>query len=107
MKKVIAIGCDHAATAYKNSIVHVLTQKGYEVHDKGTHSEESVDYPDYAHPVALEVEKGIAEKGILLCGSANGVCITIISSLSLFTNTTSTRIEEIKQICTEIIRCEC
>lgn len=76
MKKVIAIGCDHAATAYKNSIVHVLTQKGYEVHDKGTHSEESVDYPDYAHPVALEVEKGIAEKGILLCGSANGVCIT-------------------------------
>lgn len=76
MKKVIAIGCDHAATDYKNSIVTYLTEKGYEVHDKGTDSNDSVDYPDYAHPVALEVESGAAENGILLCGSANGVCIT-------------------------------
>ena len=76
MKGTIAIGCDHAATDYKNSIVTYLAEKGYEVHDKGTHSNDSVDYPDYAHPVALEVEEGKSEKGILLCGSANGVCIT-------------------------------
>lgn len=76
MKRIIAIGCDHAATEYKSSIAKYLVEKGYEVHDKGTYGNESVDYPDYAHPVALDVEQGIAEKGILLCGSANGVCIT-------------------------------
>ncbi len=50
--------------------------KGFKVLDFGTRSPDSVDYPDYAHPTATSVEKGEAAFGILLCGSANGVCMT-------------------------------
>jgi ribose 5-phosphate isomerase B len=53
-----------------------LTEKGTTIIDKGTNTLDSVDYPDYAHPVANEVESGNAQFGILICGSANGVCIT-------------------------------
>jgi ribose 5-phosphate isomerase B len=74
--KPIAIGSDHAGFDYKVAIVEWLTQKGYQVTDKGVHENKSVDYPDYAHPVASAVENGEAAFGILLCGSANGVCIT-------------------------------
>ncbi len=72
----IAIGCDHAGVEMKNAIIHHLTEKGITIIDKGTNTLDSVDYPDYAHPVANEVESGNAQFGILICGSANGVCIT-------------------------------
>jgi ribose 5-phosphate isomerase B len=72
----IAIGADHAGFAYKTELIAWLEQKGLRVQDFGTHSTDSVDYPDYAHPTATSVEKGEAAFGILLCGSANGVCMT-------------------------------
>ncbi len=72
----IAIGADHAGFQYKSILSVWLKENGYEVKDLGTYSEESVDYPDFAHPVAEAVEKGEADFGILICGSANGVAIT-------------------------------
>jgi ribose 5-phosphate isomerase B len=76
LSKPIAIGSDHAGFEYKVAIVKWLTEKGYQVSDKGVDENKSVDYPDYAHPVAEAVEEGEVAFGILLCGSANGVCIT-------------------------------
>lgn len=72
----IAIGCDHAGYEYKASIVRMLKQKGYEVKDFGTNGPDSVDYPDFAHPVAATVESGKATLGVLICGSGNGVSMT-------------------------------
>ncbi len=71
----IAIGCDHAGFPYKEAIISMLQAEGHMVLDFGTHSLESVDYPDFAHPVAEAVESGQAERGILICGSGNGVAI--------------------------------
>lgn len=73
-KMKIAIGADHAGFDYKEMIKAHLA--AYDVHDFGTFSSASVDYPDFAHPVASAVEKQEAEFGILVCGSANGVAIT-------------------------------
>jgi ribose 5-phosphate isomerase B len=70
----IAIGADHAGFEYKEILKDFL--QDYEVKDFGTYSESSVDYPDFAHPVAAAVESGEFTYGILLCGSANGVAIT-------------------------------
>jgi ribose 5-phosphate isomerase B len=72
----IAIGCDHAGVEYKNAIKTHLESIGIKMIDKGTNTVDSVDYPDYAHPVASTVESNEANFGILICGSANGVCIT-------------------------------
>lgn len=72
----IAIGSDHAGFDYKTSIISWLKENGHDVKDYGLFKNESVDYPDYAHPVASAVETKEASFGILLCGSANGVCIT-------------------------------
>lgn len=72
----IAIGADHAGVEYKNQVKEWLAKLGYTVTDFGTNDSSSVDYPDFAHPVANAVEKGMAEMGILFCGSANGVAIT-------------------------------
>lgn len=72
----IAIGSDHAGFNYKESIKDHLTKNGFIVTDLGTFSETSCDYPDYAHAVATAVEQGVCEKGVLICGSANGVAIT-------------------------------
>lgn len=74
--KPIAIGSDHAGYDYKMALAKWLREKGYQISDKGVDENKSVDYPDYAHPVADSVEKGETAFGILLCGSANGVCIT-------------------------------
>lgn len=74
--KPIAIGSDHAGFDYKMELVQWLTDKGFQLRDMGVDQNKSVDYPDYAHPVATAVETGEASFGILLCGSANGVCIT-------------------------------
>ncbi|GAA4208468.1 ribose 5-phosphate isomerase B [Pedobacter jeongneungensis] len=70
----IAIGADHAGFEYKEILKDFLQE--YELKDFGTYSESSVDYPDFAHPVASAVENGEFTYGILLCGSANGVAIT-------------------------------
>lgn len=73
--KPVAIGGDHAGFEYKEFIVETLQDKGLTVKNFGTNSAASVDYPDFAHPVANAVETGEAGCGILICGSANGVAI--------------------------------
>lgn len=70
----IAIGADHAGYEYKNILIDFL--KDYTIKDFGTFNGDSVDYPDFAHPVADAVESGEFTLGILICGSANGVAIT-------------------------------
>ena len=72
----ISIGCDHAGYEYKNNIVKYLEKQGHKVTDHGTHGPESVDYPDFANPVAKAVNDGEVPHGILICGSANGVAMT-------------------------------
>ncbi|MDG1778166.1 MAG: ribose 5-phosphate isomerase B [Flavobacteriaceae bacterium] len=72
----IAIGNDHAGTDYKFKIVSHLKSKNIEVINHGTDDNESVDYPDFVHPVAKDVERKEVDFGILLCGSANGVAMT-------------------------------
>ena len=76
MTKPVAIGADHAGFDYKEDLISFLEGKGIAFKDYGTYSTDSVDYPDFAHPVASAVENGEAAFGILLCGSANGVAIT-------------------------------
>lgn len=76
LQKGIAIGGDHAGFQYKELIIEALQNKGLQVKDFGTNSAASVDYPDFAHPVADAVERGEAACGILVCGSANGVAIS-------------------------------
>lgn len=76
LKNGLAIGADHAGFEYKAIIINLLKSKGVIVDDKGTYGTDSVDYPDFAHPVASAVERGEASLGILVCGSANGVAIT-------------------------------
>lgn len=75
MKK-IGIGGDHAGFEYKQKVVSFLQDQGYEVTDFGPNSLDSVDYPDYIHPMASAIEKGELEAGIAICGSGNGVCMT-------------------------------
>lgn len=72
----VAIGADHAGFEYKEEVKKLLQESGMNVDDKGTHSADSVDYPDFAHPVATDVAAGKAGFGVLICGSGNGVCIT-------------------------------
>lgn len=72
----IAIGCDHAGVLYRDEIIKMLTSLDIEVLDKGTKTNESVDYPDFAHPVAQAVQSQEAELGILICGTGNGVAMT-------------------------------
>ncbi len=72
----IAIGCDHAGFPYKDLVIEYLQQKGVAVNDHGTHSLDSVDYPDFIHPVAEDVETKCTDVGIILCGSGNGAAMT-------------------------------
>lgn len=72
----IAIGNDHAGTEYKLAIIGLLKSKGIEVSNFGTDGKDSVDYPDFVHPVALAVAAKKVELGILICGSGNGVSMT-------------------------------
>jgi ribose 5-phosphate isomerase B len=72
----IAIACDHAGYEYKEAIKLQLAALGHQVNDFGTHSLDSMDYPDTTHPAANAVETKACELGILICGSANGVAMT-------------------------------
>ena len=72
----IAIGADHAGFEYKERLKTLLRDSHRTPDDKGTHNLDSVDYPDFAHPVASMVERGEAAFGLLVCGSGNGVCMT-------------------------------
>ncbi len=76
MSKKIAIGGDHAGFEYKSKLIEKLHLLGYEVKDFGPFSMDSVDYPDYVHPLSSAIEAGEAELGIVICGSGNGVAIT-------------------------------
>ncbi|MBC9812427.1 ribose 5-phosphate isomerase B [Crocinitomicaceae bacterium CZZ-1] len=73
---LIPIGCDHAGFQLKQELISYLEEKGYEVKDFGCYSEESIDYADYAHPVAELVEQNKGMRGILICGSGNGINMT-------------------------------
>lgn len=72
----ISIGNDHAGPDYKKAIVQYLENKGYTVINHGTDTIDSVDYPDFVHPVARDVESGTVNFGIIICGSGNGVAMT-------------------------------
>ncbi len=72
----IALAADHAGFEYKNKLRDFLQKQGYEVSDFGTHSEESMDYPDVAHPLAKAVACGEFDFGFTLCGSGNGITMT-------------------------------
>jgi ribose 5-phosphate isomerase B len=71
-----SIGNDHAGVEYKKVIVSYLESKRYKVINHGTDSEESVDYPDFIHPVAQDVSSKKANLGIIICGSGNGASMT-------------------------------
>lgn len=73
----ISIGNDHAGPDYKKAIVAFLTAKGHEVINHGTDTFDSVDYPDFAHPVAIDVATGKSDLGIVICGSGNGIAMTV------------------------------
>lgn len=75
-KVIIPIGADHAGFQLKERVKAHLEAKGYEVKDFGCYSEESIDYPDYAHPVASMVEENENMLGIVICGSGNGINMT-------------------------------
>ena len=72
----IAIGNDHAGTDYKNQIVKYLENRDIEVVNYGTNESDSVDYPDFVHPVANDVEGEKVNLGIIICGSGNGAAMT-------------------------------
>lgn len=76
MKKIIPIGADHAGFELKNAVINHLEQKGYELKDFGCYSEDSIDYPDFGHPVASMIEENDNMLGIIICGSGNGINMT-------------------------------
>ena len=73
----IAIGCDHAGVQVKSTLIELLESLNHVMIDKGPNSEDSVDYPDYGHSVATAVESGEADYGIVICGSGNGINMTV------------------------------
>jgi ribose 5-phosphate isomerase B len=76
MTDAIAIGGDHAGFEYKEKLIKTLTDKGYTLRDFGPETGDAVDYPDYIHPLCNSVESGDISRGIVICGSGNGVAIT-------------------------------
>lgn len=75
--KTVGMACDHAGFELKEYIKGILEGKGYSVKDFGTHSSESMDYPDTAHPLAQAVEAGDVDFGVAMCGSGNGITMTL------------------------------
>ncbi len=79
----IAIGSDHAGFALKENVAAFLRQLGHEVEDVGTHSTKPVDYPDYAEAVGKALQKGQAERGVLICGSGVGASVAVNKLLGI------------------------
>jgi ribose 5-phosphate isomerase B len=73
----ISIGNDHAGPDYKKAIVESLEEKGHTIFNHGTNTFDSVDYPDFGHAVAYDVESKKADFGIVICGSGNGIAMTV------------------------------
>lgn len=73
---IIAISCDHAGFHLKEVIKKYLSKEGWDVEDMGAPSDDAVDYPDFVHPLASKIHDGILEKGVLICGTGNGVALT-------------------------------
>lgn len=73
----VAFASDHAGFALKQFLLAVMAERGYETVDFGTHSEQSCDYADYAHPAASAIESGQCDFGIAVCGSGNGIAMTL------------------------------
>lgn len=73
---IIPVACDHGGYELKENLKEKLIEEGYLIHDFGTFSNESMDYPDVAHPLAQAINKAQFVRGILICGSGNGVCMT-------------------------------
>ena len=76
-KKIIGMASDHAGYEMKEALKPMLSEMGYEIKDFGAHSTESMDYPDTAHPLAEAVEAGQVCFGIAICGSGNGISMTL------------------------------
>ena len=72
LSKTIPIGSDHAGFCLKAFLLQNLSSEGYSFKDFGTFTVESVDYPDFVHPVAKAVNDGVYQRGIIICGSGNG-----------------------------------
>jgi len=77
MAKIIGMASDHAGFQMKEYLKSLLSDKGFEIKDFGAYSSESMDYPDTAHPLAEAVEKGDVDFGIAMCGSGNGISMTL------------------------------
>lgn len=75
--KTVGLACDHAGFPLKRFVLDYLEKKGYPIKDFGTYSDESVDYPDFAHPLAKAIENGEVYPGIAICGSGEGMAITL------------------------------
>lgn len=75
--KTVGLACDHAGFPLKQFVLDYLEKKGYPVKDFGTYSDKSVDYPDFAHPLAEAIESGEVYPGIAICGSGEGMAITL------------------------------
>ena len=71
----LALGCDHAGYIIKDLVVKTAKDLGWEIIDEGTCSKDSVDYPDFAQKAALDIQKGKAQRAVLICGSGIGICI--------------------------------
>ena len=80
---IIPIACDHAGFELKELVKVYLSNKGYEVKDYGTNSSDSVDYPDMVHPLGRDINNGVYERGIVICGSGNGVQMTVNKYLNV------------------------
>ena len=75
--KTVGVACDHAGYPLKQIVLQYLDKKGYPYKDFGTYSDESVDYPDFAHPLAEAIESGEVYPGIAICGSGEGMAMTL------------------------------
>ncbi len=73
----VAFASDHAGYELKQYLIGIMKERGYEVIDYGTHSTDSCDYPDFAHPAAKAVESGECDFGVAMCGSGNGIQMTL------------------------------
>jgi ribose 5-phosphate isomerase B len=77
MSQIVPIGADHAGFQLKSKVIEHLQAKGFEVKDYGCYSEDSIDYADFGHPVASHVENNAGTRGIVICGSGNGINMTV------------------------------